>query len=126
MAPEKIIAEKTFSYLASKTSKESSCGSHEAPWILEAVAGQKLELHMIDFGWKETDESENAACPISYGYILDMVSDDVISICGGGKRQKLLYSSVGSSVQIMLEKTAVGTHNFLLQFKGRFLILLLH
>ena len=117
-APERIVAHKKSAYLSSKTSLQTFCGVHESPWILEAKPGQQIELTLIDLSWTNNSESRSR-CPLNYGYILNMDSDDVIKICGGIKAEQILYSSVGHRIQIVLEMTSVQNYNFLIKFQGK-------
>ena len=110
-------------YLASQVSIDTSCGLHESPWILEAKPGQQVTIDLIDFTWKNKTSGSNpsyrhSSCDINYGYILDMETDDVINICGGGDREKRVYESSGNRVQIIIEGSVLGSHQFVIKFKG--------
>ena len=55
---------------------------------------------------------------MKYGYIVDIDTDDMINICGGTERNKLLYVSTGSQVQVVMELSNHQNNKFLLQFTG--------
>lgn len=122
-SPEKISVSKHPTFLMSTLSMETSCGLHGSPWIIEALPGQHIDIHIIDFSWKNGSFELNS-CPVNYGYILDMESDDVISICGGSQRRKSLYYSIGHTVQIILERNVLDSSTFMLQFLGNGLFVL--
>lgn len=116
ISPEKVKVVKKPGYIASVTSSSTSCGLHGSPWILEAEPGQTVSLSLTDFNWKPDPSAE---CTVKYGYVLDMKNDDVISICGGGERQRDLYQSSGHGVQIVLEEAVVKRFHFILKFSGK-------
>jgi hypothetical protein len=118
---EKIQASKKLQLIASLTSREKLCGVHESPWLINVEPGQKIDLSLIDFAWTNVSSKPNI-CPINYGYILDMKTDDVIKICGGLERNTFLYTSSGDSVQIVLEASNIQDNSFLIQFKGKIIL----
>ena len=81
-----------------------------------AKPGQRVNLTLLDFTW---EEEYTPGCFVKFGYILDMESDDIVDICGGGNiREKALYTSTGHLVQIVLEP-GVSQHNAMIEFKGK-------
>ena len=120
ISQEKVLVKKKPGYIASRTSKQTSCGKHGSPWILESKPGQRINITLDDFSWENTtDNIGPMKCGIKYGYILDMESDDVISICGGGRnRQEHIYLSKGNSVQIVLESAVLDNSYFLIKYEG--------
>lgn len=118
--PEKVSVPRTAGFIASSESVKSECGLHESPWVLEAKPGQQIKISLLDFDWDNTtDMDEN--CKVNYGYILDLESDDVINICGRGAREKVVFTSVGHEVQIVLNAENVQKYRFLLKYEGMFL-----
>ena len=115
--PEKVKISRDPTFITSTTSLETSCGLQGSPWILEALPGQHLDITIIDFAWNNESVGLQQ-CPVNYGYILDMESDDVITICGGAKREKYLYQSIGHTVQIIIEANGLESHPFMLEFEG--------
>ena len=47
--PLEVEAASSSGYLASIVTEETGCGSPESPWLLRAPAGQKIQLHLLDF-----------------------------------------------------------------------------
>ena len=117
---EKVSAQKQVSYLSSLISENTSCGLHNTPWILQAEPGQQINITLVDFSWNNnksnTDNGYNGRC--NYGYILDVESDDVISLCGGREREKHLYLSTSHTVQVVLDSLALQKYSFLIAYKG--------
>ena len=112
---EIIQAEKLPKFLSSDTSLQTKCGLHDSPWVIQVQKGQQIEIGLTDFSWR----NDTGNC-VRYGYMLDTQEDDIISICGGGIRKRLLYISRGSTVQVILHESALEQHRFLLSFKGTF------
>ena len=123
---ENLETDSNIRYVSSLVSRNKSCGFHNSPWILKSKPGQQIEISLLDFSWTNTSGDGN--CFKSYGYILDVESDDVINICGGTWREKHLYRSGSNSVQIVLDQVAVQGNYFLIAYKGitRFIISIFH
>ncbi len=43
------LLENSEGYLSSQVAKETKCGSTKSPWRIEAVAGQQINITLIDF-----------------------------------------------------------------------------
>ena len=123
------------------------CGSRMNPWLVDAQTGQQINIMMFDFGSSSDQQhrtgisNEQVAsgvgeliktsgdmCSVKYGYILDKASSRSrnSSICSSDanlQRERLLYQSKGSSLEIVLFSTDTDVnnsnkHNFLLGFEG--------
>ena len=116
-SPEKVSLSQQACYISSQTSHNSGCGLHASPWILEAAKGQNIDVAILDFSWKNLTANNNQ-CPVNYGYILDMESDNVISICGGYQRERNVYHSTGNTVQVIIERNILESNTFILHFQG--------
>ena len=121
MSPLTVHATTRCQHLSSVISAGTKCGLHQAPYILEAKAGQQIKITLTDFS--TNDDRDSMGCPIKYGYILDTKDDDVINLCGGSKSEGQTYTSVSNNVQVLLEQSAVQNHPFIIQFKGMCLIM---
>ena len=117
---ESIKAGSSEKFLSSVVSLETKCGLHSTPWVIEAKEGQQIEIALTDFSWRN-ETSDFMKCTHKYGYMLDTQHDDVISICGGGKRQRDIYLSEGSSLQIILDENMLSLHRFIISYKGEYL-----
>ena len=111
-------------YISSTTSEESKCGEETTPLNLEGKQGQQINISMLDFNWKPESGGEQSfhhhKCPVRYGYIIDTDDNAVIDLCGGTKREKHVYLSKGSSLQIVIT-TDVNTR-FMLSYNGNITI----
>lgn len=121
ISPENISVKKKPGFIASITSTITSCGLHGSPWILQAEAGQKIKMRLIDFSWRNDSMAppSGSRCNTNLGYILDMQSDEVINICDGGtERMRHLYLSTGHSVQLVLEASVLQSNYFAIEYEG--------
>lgn len=104
--------------ISSHTLKSAECGNPEKPLTLEAKPGQKINISLYDFNWKQ-DNRYYRKCPHSYGYVIDTKTTDVSDICGGGhERIKQLFMSEGNVVQIVFKEEMLKDMNFLIEFNG--------
>ena len=67
---------------SSDASASSTCGSVLHPWHLEAPAGQRINISLLDFAGSANYRSrdDNAVCR-RYGYIVEKSSKKNVSIC---------------------------------------------
>ena len=59
------------SYIASVLTQETGCGLGSKPWILEAQPGQRINLTLLDFAWKER-KTWISDCQHVYGHVLEV------------------------------------------------------
>lgn len=113
----------------------SSCGTRTNPWRLEAPAGQRINISLLDFtGVVNSSSRERRATCLNYGYLVDRSNKKNISICGATvedgvklQRESAVYTSDASSVDIVLVAgLGVDNYNFLLRINGVFFMLHLH
>ena len=102
----------------------SSCGSTSHPWRLEAAAGQRINISLLDF--TAADDRSRAAghqrtadltCR-QYGYVLDKSNKRNVSVCGGGVRQSHVYISHSNNVHIVQTQPSDREQNFLIKVEG--------
>ena len=105
-------------YLASITSKDTPCGSGNAPWTLQAQAGQSINLTLIDFSWDEHYSGFTRKCTKIYGHILSYASDDIIQICGGRSRIQHIDIKPSHHIQIVFDEVAVNDAYFIIKYEG--------
>ncbi len=118
-APGSTIINKESGILASMQSTDSGCGSTASPWLIEAAAGQRINLTMLDFGSSGSYNQGRTASCIQYGFISERRLGVNKTICGGNGRQQAIYTSATSSVEIALTPTGQEPAYFLIQFQGR-------
>lgn len=103
--------------------KSIICGRESQPWTIEAPVGQKLVVSLIDLTPSESHKTKETQCQ-QHGFIVDRDVNRSISLCGGRhQRQKQMYSSKGSVVEVILNHQthgaeATGKLPMLLKFEG--------
>ncbi len=107
--------------LASLNAWESGCGSTASPWLIEAESGLRINLTMLDFGSSETHRQSKTASCIQYGFISERQLGVNKTICGGNRRQEVIYTSATSSVEIMLAPSGQNPPYFLVKYQGKIL-----
>jgi hypothetical protein len=119
------------------------CGTRTNPWIIEAQTGQRISISLLDFGRQQrrpdhdvTNQTAAAngfqqgidSCMTHYGYIVDKTASNSrnITICATGigfQRDRFVYQSTGSAIEIVLSSPHAGSENnqnkFLVGFKGQ-------
>lgn len=107
------------------TLKEAECGTLEKPLTLEAKLGQKINISLYDFSWKQSN-NKYRQCPHSYGYVIDTKTTEVSDICGGQhERVKQIFMSESNVVQIVFHEDMLKDKNFLIEFNGMLTIYLI-
>jgi len=124
-----VTTEAQFISSSSSTSSDvnsvSSCGSRSHPWRLEAAAGQRINISLLDF--TATSMSEAADRPRDrvtcrqYGYVLEKLNKRNVSVCGGGGaelRQSHVYVSDSNNLLIVQTASSEPQRKFLLKLEG--------
>ena len=116
------------------------CGTKTQPWMLEAPAGQRINISLLDFTAAarptsqhltrssshlitSSSSSSSGSCVDErhqYGYIIDKSSLNIknVSVCHArSTRQSHLYLSTANSLQVFL--TNEESVNFLLKVQGK-------
>ena len=102
------------------TTLATGCGEESKPWILKAKEGQRINITFIDFNWKHTLYSDSTVrCPIQYGYILDITTNNIVNLCGGLVRERSLHLSEGSSLQVLINRDILNDVRFLIGYEGK-------
>ena len=102
----------------------SSCGSKSHPWRLEATAGQRINISLLDFtamSMSATDRPRDRVTCRQYGYVLETLNKRNVSVCGGGGaelRQSHVYLSDSNNVEIVLTVSSEPQRKFLLKLEG--------
>ena len=114
---------------SSDVNSVSSCGSKSHPWRLEAAAGQRINISLLDF--TVMDRPRDRVTCRQYGYVLEKLNKRNVSVCGGGGaelRQSHVYMSYSSNVRIILNQTRPVSRNersYLIKIEGKFISVLL-
>ena len=118
-------------HITSATSAfQLGCGTNTQPWALEAPAGQRIEVSLLDFTKGRSVEGQDLTsirtnC-VQYGYIVEKSARQNVSICGGdgSKRQRTVYTSTTNVLEIVLSRRTNETEhdqvnfNYLLKLQG--------
>ncbi len=119
-SPVTVDASSSSVTLANHLTHKTGCGTHRAPWRVEAEPGQRINISMLDFGWRSEEFQSTPGTPkcSTYGYVLERTLGINKTICGGTSRQRQAYLSSSSSVDIVITTTDQDTFNFLLSIEG--------
>ncbi len=105
--------------LSSSVSDSTGCGSMASPWSIKLAPGQRLSLSLVDFGWGDHSSGgvgQNRCDP--YAYVVEKAVAVNQSVCGGGDRQRHVYTSTSSHVLIQTVPARHRNAEFLLYFTG--------
>ena len=109
------------------------------PWRLEAAAGQRINISLIDFAARSAadrnrpasrdvghgDVISSGSCQRQYGYVVEKWNKKNVSLCaeGGAElRQSAVYTSHTNSLDIVLvvahsQQTDASNYNFLIRVR---------
>ena len=121
-----VTTEAQFMSSSSSTSSDvnsvSSCGSKSHPWRLEAAAGQRINISLLDF--TAMDRPRDRVTCRQYGYVLEKLNKRNVSVCGEGGaelRQSHVYMSDSNKVEIVqtpISRSTSDERSFLLRVEG--------
>jgi len=128
------------------TQSNVGCGTKTQPWTLEAPAGQRINISLLDFTAAArltsqhltrstshvitSSSSSSGSCvdeKHQYGYIIDKssVNKKNVSVCHArSNRQTHVYLSTANTAQLVLTNNASA--NFLLRVAGNTLVLFIY
>ena len=99
-----------------------SCGSKSHPWRLEAAAGQRINISLLDFTASEDTPRDQVTCTRQYGYVLEKWNKRNVSVCARRERQTHLLVSHSNNLQIV-QMSSPATDDqlihYLLRIEGR-------
>ena len=119
-------------YLASITTSESTVGTSDCPWMLEALPGQVFNITGYSFDWNGHNDPM-ADCPLAVAVHEDNKTHSLTTCTANGFRYRHLYTSVGYRIKINVESVLSGQDllqlytnygRFLLKFRGNYYIAL--
>ena len=104
--------------LSSHLTQQTGCGSFSSPWIIQAKAGQTVEITLLDFNALQRARSHSLiTCSDVYGFIVENTLNINQTICGQNVRENLIYRSKTNTVQIQLKVN--NKMNFLIKYRGK-------
>ena len=117
-------ATSTPQHILGYSSSSLGCGRKTQPWIIEAPAGQRINVTMVEFNG-DVRRNKNPRCN-QYGFILEKSHKKNASICSNLGRESNLYLSISNSVEIVLtvntdmetEEEDPMTRKFVIRFEG--------
>jgi len=123
-----VTTEAQFISSSSSTSSDvnsvSSCGSKSHPWRLEAAAGQRINISLLDFtamSMSAADRPRDRVTCRQYGYVLEKLNKRNVSVCGGGGaqlRQSHVFISHSKNLHIVQTASHEPHLKFLLKLEG--------
>ena len=117
------------------------CGSRTNPWTVEVQSGQIISVSVMDFGQQQQQQQQRPTddvtknhvdkdglqqdiCDVPYGFILDKSvnaqTNRNMTICSssGLQRDRFVYQSKGSRIEVVLSLAGTDLGKFLLGFEG--------
>ena len=77
----------------------------DTPLMIHAAVGQQINFTLLNFNWHSEKMNQNGSrCTNKCGYLFDVTAESVVNICGGNQKVKPLYKSIGSQVQVLLDR----------------------
>ena len=115
-------------YIANFITMDTGLGSLGCPWRIAGGPGQKVTISLIDFAvWREDlpgnviagPPEKSGICHI-YAQIREQKTRSSITLCGGETREKVVYTSESSSVELEVvnNRAAKEPAFFLLKYEG--------
>jgi len=109
-----VTTEAQFMSSSSDVNSVSSCGSKSHPWRLEAAAGQRINISLLDFTDKRP--RDRVTCR-QYGYVLEKLNKRNVSVCEAELRQSHVYISDSNNLRIV--RTSNSQQSFLIKVEGK-------
>ena len=121
-----VTTEAQFISSSSSTSSDvnsvSSCGSKSHPWRLEAAAGQRINISLLDFtamSMSAADRPRDRVTCRQYGYVLEKLNKRNVSVCGGGGAQlRQSHVLISHSNYLQIFRTPNIEQRFLISVEG--------
>ena len=111
-------------YLASVTAPtEGGPNANACPWRVTVNPGQRVNVTLYDFNLVlPSDERDSATVCQVYAIINERAASTDVTVCGGDRRQRMVYLSESNSIEIkVMTITDDERHgHFLLKYEGRF------
>ena len=119
-------------YLASYVTELTGCGGPFAPWLVEALPGQTIQLTLYNFSLSASGSSSllqsrvrSSSCSAFVVVTEPAVVTRNVTVCGGGGdktgRQRLVYSSVTNRLLLSVwlqQQVAADAPYFMLKYEG--------
>ena len=104
--------------IASVSTQESICGSYKSPWMITALPGQTIRVHLVDFSVTPlTPEAvvSGVTC-VAYASIREQGVTRPTTVCGARQYDQMVYESRSNQVEIIIQGSQQNQRYFLLQY----------
>ena len=120
-----VLPEALSGYISNFVTLETSKGSADCPWMIQAEHGQQINITLIDFARSAPTKTNSASndydiCHV-YAVIRERSRPKGLTVCGGQERERHIYTSVGHAVEIRVLGTSTDKDPpyFLLKYEGK-------
>ena len=107
--------------IASIVTSETGCGSAHAPWLIQVLPGQRVNVTLVDFAYGSVDNKADHTKCYAYASIKELNSKRSTRVCGGRTRLTHAYTSIESRIRLVIfgSGTESNPKYFLLKYEGR-------
>ena len=101
--------------ISSHVTDETGCGSARSPWLIQAKAGQTIEISLVDFKALDRARSQSlVTCSDVYGFVVEKTLNINQTICGNKQRDSVVYRLKTNNVEIYVKKDTGA--NFVIKY----------
>lgn len=98
-------------YLSSAVAATSGCGMGDSPWVLQAPAGQRLALTLLDFNYGRSSHHSpiisDSHCD-AYAVIDDVTAQRRVNVCPSLTRTTHVMTSENNTVRVTFRRSQQG------------------
>ena len=109
-------------YISNAITEETGCGSTGCPWLLAGSQGQKIRISLIDYGVSPDSQGdslqESSVCKV-YAVLKEDTTKKSVTVCGGGKKEREVYTSQKHAVELRILGSSGGGEYFLLKYESK-------
>ena len=130
LSSQPILVTSSTGYLSNAITEATAKGSTACPWFIKGQPGQTIQLTLIDFGvWRgdwgqrsvgrRRQSSKTGLCHM-YGEIEEPGTGSRVTVCGGDRRETIVYQSDTHEVRVHLVDPARAADPvyFVLHYQG--------
>ena len=118
--PSPIILHEAHGAVSSHVTDKSGCGSARSHWVIQAKAGQTIEISLLDFKALDRARSQSlVTCSDVYGFVVEKTLNINQTICGQKQRDSVVYRSKTNTVEIYVNKNSGA--NFLVKYSSKYI-----
>lgn len=104
------------SIVAAETQNDGSCGSTRCPWVIVVLPGQVINVTLLG---SNVTRSAGEPC-VKYASIRERANPKESFLCGGGKGEETVYTSVSNVIEVYVVNQDVFNwkHQFLIHYEA--------